>query len=71
MAIKKKVWSKRKMVRICGICNQCGKEMLSDAGGWIINAEHKYFCHSLEKSCFDEYLAIKKPIELRTQQYRW
>jgi len=45
--------------------------MLSDAGGWIINAEHKYFCHSLDKSCFDEYLAIKKPIEPRRQQYRW
>ena len=66
-----KTWNKSKALLICGWCNVCQKEMLSNEGGWIINAEHKYFCHSLEKSCFDEYLAIKKPIEPRTQQYRW
>ena len=62
---------KKNTVYRCGICYQCGKEHFSNEGEWIINAEHRNFCHSLEKSCFDEYLAIKKPIEPRTQQYRW
>jgi hypothetical protein len=26
-----------------GWCNVCKKEMLSDAGGWIVNAEKKTF----------------------------
>jgi len=26
-----------------GWCNVCKKEMLSDAGGWIVNAEKKHF----------------------------
>ncbi len=68
---KKKGWSKRKVTRLCGICNQCGKELLSDEGGWIINAEHKFFCHSVEKSCFDKYLSSRKPISAHRQQYRW
>ena len=63
---KKKGWSKRKMVRICGICNQCGKEMLSDAGGWIINAEKKHFCHDgRDGSCFDKYCHTKKEAQCR------
>ncbi len=35
---------------------------MSNEGGWIINAEHKYFCETHKedtKSCFDEYLEKK------------
>ena len=30
---------------------------MSNEGGWIINAEKLNFCHSIEHSCFDMYLA--------------
>ena len=37
----------------------CDKVLMSDEGGWIINANKDYFCEnyrSNEHSCFDEYL---------------
>ena len=37
----------------------CDKQLMSDEGGWIINANKDYFCErhrSNEHSCFDEYL---------------
>ena len=37
----------------------CDKPMMSNEGGWIINAEKKFFCErhrTNEHSCFDEYL---------------
>jgi|TARA_X000001388_G_C2165115_1_gene97677 hypothetical protein len=65
MGIKSKknkaTWKKPKQqsIRLCGRCFVCKKELYSNEGGWIINAEKKFFCHKhLEKeiSCFDKYL---------------
>jgi hypothetical protein len=36
-----------------GNCNVCNKEHKTTNGGWIINAEHKLFCHGF---CFDLYV---------------
>ena len=37
----------------------CERELLSNDGGWIINAEKKYFCHDgKDGSCFDQYCNI-------------
>ena len=57
----KKTWNKSKdRVFICGYCNYCHKELLNNEGGWIINAEKKYFCHEgREGSCFDNYCENK------------
>tara|TARA_R110001583_G_scaffold23574_3_gene86952 strand:+ start:250 stop:435 length:186 start_codon:yes stop_codon:yes gene_type:complete len=48
----------------CGICNQ---EHRTTNGGWIINAEHKLFCH---KTCFDIYLNNNQ-LEKRRTHYVW
>jgi hypothetical protein len=36
----------------------CKRQLLSNEGGWIINAEKKRFCHYYNGglSCFDKYL---------------
>ena len=37
----------------------CDKVLMSDEGGWIVNANKDYFCENHranEHSCFDEYL---------------
>ena len=58
--MKKKVWDKKQAILNCGWCHVCEKELLSNAGGWIINAEKKYFCHEgREGSCFDNYCENK------------
>ena len=59
--MKKKGWVKRKStVLLCGICGECGKELLSNEGGWIITASKKYFCHDgKDGSCFDNYCERK------------
>jgi hypothetical protein len=50
--------AKRKVIiKSCGNCHICGKEHMSNEGGWVINAERLNFCHSIEHSCFDMYLA--------------
>jgi len=50
--------AKRKVIlKSCGFCHVCGKEHMSNEGGWVINAEKLNFCHSIEHSCFDIYLA--------------
>ena len=52
-----KTWNKTKSVMAAGWCNVCKKEMLSNAGGWIVNAEKKHFCHDgKDGSCFDKYI---------------
>ena len=43
--MKKKGWNKKNVVRLCGVCEECNKELLSNEGGWIITATKKYFCH--------------------------
>ena len=43
--VKKKTWSRKNVVIVCGYCLMCKRQLLSNEGGWIINAEKKYFCH--------------------------
>jgi len=56
--VVKRTWNKsKKRVFICGYCEECNKELLNIDNGWIINAEHKHFCHSgKDGSCFDNYV---------------
>ena len=64
--MKRKTWVKKEVVRLCGICEECNKELLSNEGGWIITASKKYFCHDgRDGSCFDNYCERK----LKEKQY--
>jgi len=67
MPIKKKTWVKPKhQSLICGYCETCNTELMSDEGGWIITAEKKYFCHEgKDGSCFDNYCV--KQLQLRSE----
>ena len=58
--LKKKTWSRNNVVIVCGYCIMCKRQLLSNEGGWIINAEKKHFCHSYhgKPSCFDRYLNL-------------
>ena len=58
--LKKKTWSRNNVVIVCGYCLMCKRQLLSNEGGWIINAEKKHFCHSYhgKPSCFDRYLNL-------------
>lgn len=54
--VKKKTWSRKNLTLVCGYCLMCKRQLLSNEGGWIINAEKKYFCHEgRDGSCFDKY----------------
>ena len=67
MQIKKKTWVRNKTQSlICGYCETCNRELMSDEGGWIITAEKKYFCHEgKDGSCFDNYCV--KQLQLRSE----
>jgi hypothetical protein len=44
----------------------CDKKLMSNEGGWVVNANKDYFCESRKKgfaSCFDEYLRQKSEWE--------
>ena len=57
----KKAWKKPEKSFMCGYCEECGKQLISDAGGWIITATKKYFCHDgKDGSCFDNYCEEQK-----------
>ena len=57
----KQTWNKTKAVMAVGWCNVCKKELLSDAGGWIVTAAKKHFCHDgKDGSCFDNYCEEQK-----------
>ena len=58
--VKKKTWSRKNLTLVCGYCLMCKRQLLSNEGGWIINAEKKYFCHYYNngQSCFDKYINI-------------
>ena len=59
--MKKKAWKKQNSVRLCGVCEECNRELLSNEGGWIITHTKKYFCHDgKDGSCFDKYCNLKK-----------
>jgi hypothetical protein len=61
MVAKKNSWVKKKStVLLCGICGECGRELLNTDGGWIITHSKKYFCHDgKDGSCFDNYCERK------------
>lgn len=58
--MKKKGWVKPKEhILICGVCETCKKQLMSNMGGWIVTAKKKYFCHDgKEGSCFDNYCEL-------------
>ena len=62
MLAKKKTWSRKNIVIVCGYCLMCKRQLLSNEGEWIINAERKYFCHHYNgtESCFDKYINKEK-----------
>jgi hypothetical protein len=59
--MKKKGWKKPAAKSlICGNCKSCDKQLISDAGGWIVTHRREYFCHDgKEGSCFDNYCELK------------
>ena len=59
--MKRKTWVKRETVRLCGYCEECNKELLSNEGGWIISYNNKkYYCHDgKDGSCYDNYCERK------------
>tara|TARA_R100000541_G_scaffold37294_1_gene45229 strand:- start:168 stop:383 length:216 start_codon:yes stop_codon:yes gene_type:complete len=57
--VRKKTWSRNNLTLVCGYCVMCKKQLLSNEGGWIINAEKKHFCEHYgenTESCFDKYI---------------
>ena len=59
--VKKKTWSRKNITIVCGYCLMCKRQLLSNEGGWIINAEKKHFCEHYgenTQSCFDKYITI-------------
>jgi len=46
---------RKEILKSCGNCHICGKEHMSNEGGWVINAEKLNFCHSLDYSCYEIY----------------
>ena len=59
--MKNKTWNKKNSVRLCGYCEECNKELLSNEGGWIISYNNKkYYCHDgKDGSCYDNYCERK------------
>jgi hypothetical protein len=49
------VRKKKNSVFRCGFCFICNKELLSNMGAWVINAEGLRFCHAGDGDCFDRY----------------
>ena len=61
--VKKKTWSRKNITIVCGYCLMCKRQLLSNEGGWIINAEKKHFCEHYgvnTESCFDQYIKMEK-----------
>ena len=57
--VRKKTWSRSNLTLVCGYCIMCKRQLLSNEGGWIINAEKKHFCEHYgenTESCFDKYI---------------
>tara|TARA_B100001093_G_scaffold328291_1_gene313252 strand:+ start:36 stop:254 length:219 start_codon:yes stop_codon:yes gene_type:complete len=67
----KKTWKKPEKSFMCGYCQECNKELISDAGGWIVTANKKYFCHDgKDGSCFDNYCVLKVK-QQKENNYVW
>ena len=72
LLVKKKGWKKPgTQSLICGYCEWCKKELISDAGGWIVTAKKQRFCHDgKDGSCFDKYCVMKyKQQQQQEKQY--
>lgn len=69
--MKKKGWVKKKStVLVCGTCQECGRELLSNQGGWIVTHKKQYFCHDgKDGSCFDNYCELKYKQQQQEKQY--
>ena len=67
--MKKKSWVKKKStVLVCGYCQECDRQLLSNEGGWIITNKREYFCHDgKDGSCFNKYCVVK--IKQQQEQY--
>ena len=67
----KKSWVKKKStVLVCGTCQECGRELLSNQGGWIVTHKKQYFCHDgKDGSCFDNYCELKYKQQQQEKQY--
>ena len=67
----KKTWVKKKStVLVCGTCQECGRELLSNQGGWIVTHKKQYFCHDgKDGSCFDNYCELKYKQQQQEKQY--
>ncbi len=72
MPIKKKTWVRKKhQSLICGYCETCNRQLMSDEGGWIITANKQYFCHDgRDGSCFDNYCVLKLK-QQKENNYVW
>ena len=56
----KKIWKKPSKSLICGYCETCNRQLMSDEGGWIVTANKQYFCHDgKDGSCFDNYCVLE------------
>ena len=67
----KKAWKKPERSFMCGYCEECGKQLISDDGGWIITANKQYFCHDgKDGSCFDKYCVVKMK-QQQENNYVW
>tara|TARA_R100000935_G_scaffold20242_1_gene38310 strand:+ start:249 stop:467 length:219 start_codon:yes stop_codon:yes gene_type:complete len=67
----KKAWKKPEKSFMCGYCEECNKELISDAGGWIVTANKQYFCHNgKDGSCFDNYCVLKLK-QQKENNYVW
>jgi len=67
----KKSWKKQKIKSlICGHCQECNKQLMSDEGGWIVTHKKQYFCHDgKDGSCFDKFCVMKYNQQQQEKQY--
>ena len=67
----KKIWKKPSKSLICGYCETCNRQLMSDEGGWIITHKKQYFCHDgKDGSCFDNYCVLKLK-QQKENNYVW
>ena len=67
----KKIWKKPPKSLICGYCETCNRQLMSDEGGWIITYKKQYFCHDgKDGSCFDNYCVLKLK-QQKESNYVW
>lgn len=60
---------KKEILKSCGFCHMCGKEHMSNEGGWVINAERLNFCYDGDGSCYDIYFNNVRAKEKQANVY--